>query len=404
MNVTERFLKYVSFDTRSDPKSGTHPSSAKQLKLAGELALELDIIGLESVRVDETGYVYGVIPASEGCENEPAIGLIAHMDTSPDISGENVKARIVDYNGGDIVLNEEKGIVMKASDFPHMNSYIGEKLIVTDGTTLLGADDKAGAAEIITAAERLMKDRSVKHGRVPVCITPDEEIGEGADAFDVEAFNADFAYTVDGGALGEIEYENFNAAGALVTVNGVNIHPGDAKGKMKNSMLIGIEFVSMLPPDEIPAKTEKYEGFYHLGEISGNEEKTTLGYIIRDHDRAIFEERKEKMRAVAAAINEKYGEGTVELDMRDSYYNMREMIEPHMHIIERAKAAMTAAGVEPVVTPIRGGTDGARLSYMGLPCPNLSTGGHNFHGRYEYIPVGSMEKMVDVLIEILKIR
>ncbi len=401
MNVTERFLKYVSFDTRSDPKSGTHPSSARQLVLANELKAELEAMGLDEVYLDERGYVYGVVPASEGAENEPSIGLVAHMDTSPDISGENVKARIVDYTGGDIVLNEEKNIVMRAADFPHLERYSGWQLIVTDGTTLLGADDKAGVAEIFTAVERLMNDKSLRHGRIPVCITPDEEIGEGADFFDIPRFGADFAYTVDGGALGEIEYENFNAASAAVTVNGVNIHPGDAKGKMKNAMLIAVEFASLLPADEIPAKTEKYEGFFHLCEMSGKEEKASLAYIIRDHDRQLFEKRKEQMTAIAAALNEKYGEGTVELDLRDSYYNMKEKIEPHMHIVERANNAMTAEGVEPLIVPIRGGTDGARLSYEGLPCPNLSTGGHNFHGRYEYIPVQSMEKMVDVLLRIV---
>lgn len=401
MTVTERFLKYVSFDTRSDPKSGTHPSTAKQLKLAKELALELDLMGLEEIHLDEQGYVYGVIPASEGAENAPSIGLVAHMDTSPDISGENVKPRIVSYDGGDIVLNEEQGITMSPAMFPELEGYKGQELIVTDGTTLLGADDKAGVAEIFTLAELLMKDKSICHGRIPICITPDEEIGEGADGFDIPRFAADFAYTVDGGALGEIEYENFNAASAVVTINGINIHPGAAKDKMKNSLLIGVEFASMLPADEIPAKTEMYEGFYHLSEMSGNEEKTVLEYIIRDHSREIFEQRKEKMTAAAAALNEKYGEGTVELNLRDSYYNMREKIEPHMHIIERAKAAILSQGVEPIIVPIRGGTDGARLSYEGLPCPNLSTGGHNFHGRFEYIPVRSMEKMVDVLMEIV---
>ena len=401
MNVTERFLKYVSFDTRSDPKSGTHPSSAKQLVLAKELAAELESMGLENVALDEHGYVYGVVPASQGAENEPSIGLVAHMDTSPDISGENVRPRIVDYKGGDIVLNEEKGIVMRVSDFPHLADYEGWQLIVTDGTTLLGADDKAGVAEIFTAVERLMYDKELRHGRIPVCITPDEEIGEGADAFNIPLFGADFAYTVDGGALGEIEYENFNAASAKVTINGINIHPGEAKDKMKNALLIGVEFASMLPADEIPAKTEKYEGFFHLCEMEGKEELTTLAYIIRDHDRQLFEKRKEQIQAVASALNEKYGEGTVELDLRDSYDNMKEKIEPHMHIIERAKAAMLAEGVKPLIVPIRGGTDGARLSYEGLPCPNLSTGGHNFHGRYEYIPVQSMEKMVDVLLRIV---
>lgn len=401
MNVTERFLKYVSFDTRSDPKSGQHPSSEKQLVLARELAAELEAMGLENILLDERGYVYGTVPASAGAENEPVIGLVAHMDTSPDISGENVRARIVEYAGGDIVLNEEKGIVMRTADFPHMESYIGKHLIVTDGTTLLGADDKAGVAEIFTAVERLMSDPTLRHGRIPVCITPDEEIGEGADAFDIPRFAADFAYTVDGGALGEIEYENFNAASAQVTVNGINIHPGDAKGKMKNALLIAVEFASLLPADEIPAKTEKYEGFYHLCEMSGEEERAQLSYIIRDHDRLIFESRKACMQSVADAINEKYGEGTVELVLRDSYYNMKEKIESHMHIVERAKQAMLSEGVEPLIVPIRGGTDGARLSYEGLPCPNLSTGGHNFHGRYEYVPVESMEKMVDVLLRIV---
>lgn len=402
MNVTERFLRYVSYDTKSDPESGKHPSSEKQLKLAAALRDELAFMGLEKVKLSELGYVSAELPASEGCEDMPRIGLIAHMDTSPDMPGNDIKARIVEYNGGDIVLNEEKNIVMTVSDFPYLEDYIGKHLIVTDGTTLLGADDKAGVAEIFSAIEYLIAHPEIKHGAVPVCITPDEEIGEGADGFDVEGFGADFAYTVDGGALGELEYENFNAASAKLTFNGINIHPGSAKDKMKNAVLIAAEYIGMLPAEEIPAKTEGYEGFYHLNNFGGDVEKSYLFYIIRDHDREKFEEKKRIVKAAADTLNEKYGAGTVEAEIVDSYYNMREKIEPHMYIIDRAAKAFKACDVEPITTPIRGGTDGARLSFMGLPCPNLSTGGHNFHGRFEFVPTESMDKMVEVLVELLK--
>ena len=403
MNVTERFLKYVSFDTQSDPESATHPTTSKQLALGRYIAEEMERIGMSDVFMSEDGYVYGVLPASPGMEEAECIGLVAHMDTSPDVSGAGVNPRIVEYGGGDIVLNEEKGIVMRESEFSHLSNYVGKHLIVTDGTTLLGADDKAGVAEIITAIEQLIAHPEMKHGRVPVCITPDEEVGQGADFFDVERFAADYAYTVDGGALGELEYENFNAASAKVTFTGVNIHPGDAKNKMKNAALIAIEFASLLPAAQIPACTEGYEGFFHLTDMSGSEEVASLSYIIRDHDMTKFEQKKALMQSTADFINAKYGDGTVAVEIKDSYYNMRSLIEPKMHIVEKAAAAMLTVGVQPITVPIRGGTDGARLSYMGLPCPNLSTGGHNFHGRFEYIPVESMEKMTEVLINLVAI-
>lgn len=404
MNVKDRFLKYVSFDTRSDPESTTNPTTEKQLVLGRFLADEMKAIGLSDVYMCPKGYVYGVLPASEGAENTESVGLIAHMDTSPDVTGLNVRPSVVEYKGGDIVLNEEKGIVMRAADFPHLENYIEKHLIVTDGTTLLGADDKAGIAEIMTALEYLIAHPEIRHGRIPVCITPDEEVGQGADFFDIERFGADYAYTVDGGALGELEYENFNAASAALRFSGVNIHPGDAKNRMKNAALIAVEFASLLPAAQTPACTEGYEGFYHLTDMSGSEETARLDYIIRDHDMGRFLEKKAFMESAAAFINAKYGEGTVELELKDSYYNMRQKIEPVMHVVDRAAEAMRSAGVEPVVVPIRGGTDGARLSYMGLPCPNLSTGGHNFHGRFEYVPVESMEAMVKVLVNLVTAR
>lgn len=403
MTVTERFLQYVSMDTRSDPQSGTHPSSAKQLRLAKTLADEMKAMGVEGVTLDEKGYVYGYIPATEGCEGVKPMGLVAHMDTSPDMSGADVKPRILKaYDGNDIVLNQEKNIVMTTAQFPHLKELTGQDLIVTDGTTLLGADDKAGIAEIMTAAELLLQDTTTPHGKIFIAFTPDEEIGEGADHFSLEQFGADYAYTVDGGKLGELEYENFNAASAKVTVHGVNIHPGEAKGKMKNSMLLANELLNGMPPFETPAQTAGYEGFFHLTDMQGDVEQTQLSFIIRDHDRHIFEGRKAFLQTLIAKMNKKHGEGTFVLELKDSYYNMADMIRPHMWIVEKAKAAMEACGVTPIVTPIRGGTDGARLSYMGLPCPNLSTGGMNFHGRYEYIPVQSLEKMVEVLVALVK--
>lgn len=403
MKPSERLLKYVTFDTTSDENAPEDrcPSTDKQKILAKALVEEMKALGIGDAEMDKNGYVYGTLPAN--CDEKVSvIGLIAHMDTSPSAKGADIKARIVqNYDGGDILLNAERKIVMSPAEFESLADYKGKDLIVTDGTTLLGADDKAGVAEILTAIERLNRD-GVKHGKIVVAFTPDEEIGRGADKFDVERFGADFAYTVDGGKLGEIEYENFNAAAAVVTVNGVNIHPGDAKNRMKNAQLMAMEFNFMLPPNEIPACTEGYEGFHHLCHMEGDEENAVLRYIIRDHDMDKFKEKKDRFEKVAGYLNEKYGENTVELDMQDSYYNMKEKIEPHMHIIDRAQKAMRDAGVEPKIVAIRGGTDGARLSFMGLPCPNLSTGGHNFHGRFEYIPVQSMDCMVEVLINIVK--
>lgn len=401
MLVHERFLKYVSFDTQSDENSTTVPSSAKQKVLGAFLAEELASIGLVDAHMDENGYVYGFLPATKGYEDKPCIGFIAHMDTSPDVSGKDVKPSIIRYNGGDIVLGDNNA-VMKVKDFPALAKYVGKDLIVTDGTTLLGADDKAGVAEIFSAVEFLVAHPEIPHGRIAVGITPDEEIGSGADHFDVAKFGAAWAYTVDGGELPEIEYENFNAAGAKLTVHGVNIHPGSAKNKMKNAVLLLNEFITMLPPAETPAHTEGYEGFYHVAEIEGNESLANLGMIIRDHDREKFEARKAFVTELVTYLNKKYGEGTFVLDMKDSYYNMKEMILPHMHVIEAAEAAMRKVGLTPECVPIRGGTDGARLSFMGLPCPNLATGGMNFHGIHECIPVQSMETMVEVLVELMK--
>ena len=401
MHVIDRFLKYVSYDTQSDENSSTVPTTEKQKVLGSALAAELAQMGLQNAHMTEQGYVYAWLPATPGCEGIPCMGLLAHMDTSPDAPGGGVQARIVRYEGGDIVLNQEKGIVMRASEFESLEKYVGKDLIVTDGTTLLGADDKAGVAEIVSAMEYLTAHPEIPHGRIAVGFTPDEEVGAGADCFDIEGFGAAVAYTVDGGELGELEYENFNAAGAKVVVHGVNIHPGSAKNKMKNALLIGHEFVSLLPPAETPAHTEGYEGFYHLSNMAGDETRTELSYIIRDHDRARFEDRKRTMERTAAYLNDKYGAGTVELELKDQYYNMREKIEPHMYLVLKARAAMEACGVTPLEVPIRGGTDGARLSYEGLPCPNLCTGGVNFHGVHEYIPTFALEKMVEVLVRLV---
>lgn len=398
----DRLLNYVSYDTESDEASESCPSTAKQLVLAEQLRQELIELGAADVRVSEFGYVFARIPATSD-EKVPVLGFIAHMDTSPALSGADVKPRIVqDYDGGDIVLNEEKQIVMKVADFSFLPGLKGEDLIVTDGTTLLGADDKAGIAEIMTMAEHLLTHPEIKHGEICIGFTPDEEIGRGADRFDVADFGADIAYTVDGGALGELEYENFNAASAKVVIHGASIHPGSAKLKMKNALLIGMEFQRLLPTFENPMYTEGYEGFYHLDVMNGSVEEAQMDYIIRDHDRAKFEEKKRFFADAAAFLNRKYGEGTVVCEIRDSYYNMKEKIEPCMYLIDTAEAAMRACGVEPIVVPIRGGTDGARLSYMGLPCPNLCTGGYNYHGKYEFIPVGSLEKTTEILVEIAK--
>ena len=400
--VIEKFLNYVKIDTQSDESSTACPTTAKQHNLAKLLVKELEAMGADEITYDkEHCYVYATVPATKGCENRPVLGFIAHMDTSPAVTGENVKPRIIEnYDGKDIVLNEEKNIVMKVSDFPELVEYTGKRLIVTDGTTLLGADDKAGIAEIMTMAEQLLSHKEIPHGKIRIGFTPDEEVGAGADHFDVKLFGADYAYTVDGGKLGELEYENFNAAGATVTFHGRSVHPGDAKNKMVNALLLAMEFQNMLPVFENPMYTEKYEGFYHLDLLSGSVEKAQAEYIIRDHDKDKFEQKKETFLRIGAYLNEKYGKDTVQIDMKDSYYNMREIIEQHMQLIENAKAAMEETGVNPIVVPIRGGTDGARLSYMGLPCPNLCTGGHNFHGRFEYICADSMEKIVEILLKL----
>ena len=395
--VSERFLRYVSFDTQSDEASPTCPSSAKQKLLGAALVEEMKAMGIRDAFMDENGYVYGTVP---GDPELPTIGLIAHMDTSPDASGADIKTRIVEYTGGDILLNPEKDIWTRVSDYPALKHHVGKHLIVTDGTTLLGADDKAGVAEIMTAAKILL-EQGGKHATLKIGFTPDEEIGRGANLFDVEGFAADYAYTVDGGGIGELEYENFNAAGAHAEFFGRNIHPGSAKNKMINSQYIAMEFQSLLPAAERPEHTEGYEGFFHLVHTEGSVEHTVMNWIIRDHDAEKFAARKAAMEAAAAYINLKYGEGTMTLTIKDSYYNMKARIEPHMYIVDRAKAAMAAAGITPVLVPVRGGTDGARLSYMGLPCPNIFTGGENFHGRFEYIPVEDMEKCVELLVKIL---
>lgn len=398
MTVSERFLHYVSFPTMSDEGSDTVPSTGKQKKLGGTLAAELCALGLDA-RMDEKGYVYGVLPANTA-KKAPVIGLIAHMDTSPAASDTGIVPRIVSYQGGEILLNEKENLVLSPQEYPALQNYAGQRLIVTDGTTLLGADDKAGVAEIVSALDTLIQS-GAEHGEIRVGFTPDEEIGRGADHFDVRSFGADYAYTVDGGALGEIEYENFNAASAELRVHGVSIHPGSAKGKMKNAISIAMQFHALLPAMDVPEHTEGYEGFYHICGIHGDLENTEVSYIIRDHDREKFEERKRYFCRAAEEINRIYGAGTAEATVRDSYYNMKEIIEKHPYTVERAVEAMKACGVEPRILPIRGGTDGARLSFEGLPCPNLCTGGENFHSRFEYISIDAMEKTVEVLVRIL---
>ena len=396
-SVTERFLKYVSFDTMSDSSSETCPSTAKQKRLGAYLVEEMKEMGITDAFMDEHSYVYGTVPGDPGL---PTIGLIAHMDTSPDASGADIKASIVEYNGGDLCLNEEKGIFMHEKDYPSLTANRGKHLIITDGTTLLGADDKAGVAEIMAAAERLI-EMGGKHATLKIGFTPDEEIGRGADKFDVEGFGADYAYTADGGTIGEIEYENFNGAAARAVFHGLNIHPGSAKNKMVNSQYLAMEFQSLLPAAQKPEHTEGYEGFIHLIGMKGTVEQSELYYIIRDHDLEKFQEKKQVMQTVADFINAKYGAGTLELTITDSYFNMKKCIEPVMYVVDRAKAAMKKAGMDPREVPIRGGTDGASLSYKGLPCPNLCTGGENYHGRFEYIPVEDMEQCVKMLVTIL---
>lgn len=401
MTVKERFLNYISFDTQSDENAENIPSTEKQWTLARQLEKELLELGAENVRVSEYCYVMAELPSNMNDKKVPALGFIAHMDTSPDSSGENVRPRIIkNYDGGVIVLNEEKNFVLDPAEFESLKTHVGEELIVTDGTTLLGADDKAGIAEIMTMVEYLQTHPEIRHGKICIGFTPDEEVGNGAEKFDVAGFDADFAYTVDGGSLGEIEYENFNGANAGVFVSGKSIHPGSAKNKMINAALIANEFASMLPQFETPSHTEAYEGFYHLHQMSGSVEEAELHYIIRDHDREKFEKRKKFMNTVCEYLNKKYGSNTIGLVIEDRYFNMREKILPHMELIELAEKAMMAEGIKPVVVPIRGGTDGARLSYMGLPCPNLCTGGHNFHGPFEYCSVDSMEKVTGFLIRL----
>ena len=401
MNITERFLKYVSFCTTSDEETNMTPSTPGQMEFAKYLAAELQEIGMQEVTLDENGYIMATLPANT--EGKPTIGFIAHMDTAPDTSGKHVKARIVtNYDGQDIVLNAEKNIIFEVAKYPEILDYKGQDIIVTDGTTLLGADDKAGLAEIVTACEYLIQHPEIPHGKIRVGFTPDEEIGQGADHFDVEKFGCDFAYTMDGGAVGELEYENFNAAGCKVKVHGVNVHPGYGYHKMINSMRIANHFASMLPRWETPEHTQGYEGFYHLIAMNGTVEETTLQYIIRDHDRARFESRKREIEHLARKINQEYGEGTIEVELRDQYYNMREKVEPVMHIVTLVEDAMKEVGVTPKVQPIRGGTDGARLSFEGLPCPNIFAGGVNFHSRFEYLPIPSMEKAMQVILQIVQ--
>lgn len=400
MRAYERLLRYAQYDTASDERSETCPSTEKQRVLAEALAAEMREMGMTDVHVDENGYVYGCVPAT--AENRPVIGLIAHMDTVDCVPVAPVRARIVEnYDGGAVRL--ENGDLLDPKVFPDIAKAKGKDLIVTDGNTLLGADDKAGVAEILTACERLLADRTIPHGKVMVGFTPDEEIGRGADRFDIPGFGADFAYTVDGGAVGSIEYENFNAAAGNVVVHGLSVHPGSAKNKMRNASLVAMEFAAMLPPAETPAHTEGFEGFFHLCSMEGTEELAKLEYIIRDHDRAKFASRKAAFERIGRYLNDKYGEGTVEVDVRDSYSNMREVIEPHMHIIRLAERAYREAGIEPFSEAIRGGTDGARLSYMGLPCPNLATGGMNCHGRFECVAIQDMDAMVDVLVRLVSI-
>lgn len=403
MTVIERFLKYVTFDTQSDESAGVTPSTPKQMVFAQYLKTELEELGLKDISLDENGYLFATLPSNVDHE-VPVVGFIAHMDTSPDMSGENVKPRIVEkYDGKDIPLCAEENIILSPANFPELLDHVGEDLIVTDGHTLLGADDKAGIAEIVGAVAYLIAHPEIKHGDIRIGFNPDEEIGLGAHKFDVEKFGAKWAYTMDGGEVGELEFENFNAAAAKIRVKGRNVHPGYAKNKMINSLLVANEYASLLPADETPGTTEGYEGFYHLIGMEGEVENTVLSYIVRDHDREKFEARKQAFLDYAARLNEKYGEGTVTVELKDQYYNMRQQVEPLMHIIDIAFAAMQEAGVTPKVKAIRGGTDGAQLSFKGLPCPNIFAGGLNFHGRYEFVPVQSIEKAMNVVVKIAEL-
>lgn len=403
MSLVERFLKYVSFDTQSSEETGLTPSTPGQMTFAEYLKSELESLGLEEISLDENGYLFATLPANVDKEL-PVVGFIAHMDTSPDMSGKDVKPRTVtNYDGTDIVLCAEENIVLSPSRFPELLDHKGEDLIVTDGKTLLGADDKAGIAEIVSAVVYLQQHPEIKHGKIRIGFNPDEEIGLGAHKFDVEKFGCDWAYTMDGGEVGELEFENFNAASAKIVFKGRNVHPGYAKNKMLNSLHVANRFISLLPENETPEHTEGYEGFYHQIGMNGEVEQTTVSYIIRDHDRVRFEQRKQRMERLTAFINAEYGEGTAALELHDQYYNMREKIEPVMHVIDIAFEAMKAAGVEPHVKAIRGGTDGAQLSFKGLPCPNIFAGGLNFHGRFEFVPIQSMEKAMNVIVKIAEI-
>lgn len=403
--VLEKFLRYISIDTASDPESESQPSTSKQLDLSRLLVKELREMGINNAELDEWGYVMATIPSNlpEG-EDVPAIGFIAHVDSAPDASGANIKPQIIkSYDGSDIIINKELGFVMKVDDFPELLKYKGQTLITTDGTTLLAADDKAGVAEIMTAAEYIMTHPEFSHGTIKIGFTPDEEIGRGVDKFDVEKFGAEFAYTLDGGEIGELEYENFNAASAKIFIQGRNIHPGYAKDKMINAIILGTELNAMLPVDQRPEYTTEYEGFFHIIRFDGTVEKANIQYIIRDHDLDKFESKKVLISQCVDFLNKKYGDGTFSLELKDQYYNMRKQVEPHYHIIEKAVKAMEMAGIKPKIKPIRGGTDGARLSFMGLPCPNIFAGGHNFHGKFEYIPAESMEKATEVIINLVSL-
>lgn len=402
MNSLDRFLKYVTFDTTANESSTTVPSTASQKIFALELVKELEALGLEDITLDDKCYLMATLPSNSNKSNIPHIGFIAHLDTSPDMSGANVKPRVVSYNGGDIILNESKQILLSPTQFPELNNYIGQSLVVTDGTTLLGADDKAGVAAIISAMAYLKANPSIAHGTIRIGFTPDEEIGRGADFFDVAKFNCEYAYTIDGGEIGELEYENFNAAGAKITFKGLNVHPGYAKDKMVNASLLANMFMGWLPTEERPETTVDYEGFYHLTAMTGTVEEATLSYIIRDHNRELFEEKKLHFTALVEQMNQRYPSSAT-LELKDQYYNMREMVEPKKHIVDLAYEAMEAVGVKPLVKPIRGGTDGSRLSFMGLPCPNIFAGGHNFHGRYEFLPVNSLQKSMETIVKIVSL-
>jgi tripeptide aminopeptidase len=401
MNVIDRFLKYVSYDTQSSETSGETPSTPGQRVLAEAIAEELKQLGLKEVTLDDNCYLMATLPGNTA-KKTPVIGFVAHLDTSPDMPGKNAKPRIVTYTGGDIVLSEAGEVVLSPAMFPELNDYVGQDIIVTDGTTLLGADDKGGVSAIISAMQYFIEHPEVEHGKIRIAFTPDEEIGQGADHFDVEKFGCEWGYTIDGGQIGELEYENFNAAAAKVSFKGLNVHPGTAKGKMVNASLLAVEFASWLPVVKRPEHTEGYEGFFHLTAMSGTVEEASLSYIVRDHDRKLFEQKKQLLQSLTRLMNERHP-GSTQLEMRDQYYNMREMVEPKKYIIDLAFDAMKAAGVTPIVKPIRGGTDGARLSFMGLPCPNIFAGGLNFHGRYEFLPVQSLEKSMETIIKLIEL-